>query len=321
MTLIFMVATNKYNGKLTRMQAIVPKTKQIYLQAIAAGMAVANIVYITATLPALTSDLPTVWATMKGSQTSHNPPIPTGTTLYEDEKITFIAKYTTLPVTALIDLLLAVKVSHSSHLPLSSKAVKLFGCCCCCCSQRMKSETLQKAFHTLLWWNAMLFIQIYVGHVALPVFILFAIAPGQTVATVGTTVLAHILITIVLVYLAQIVCSPCSRKNCGLACAELMVLVVSLPLGVSVVALYFEILQAGFNIRGIKGAIFSLAPSIVLSFTAWFIRKKVISQGNDKKTSRMEMVTDHGEYYDERMEEGRALQRNLLQSETESDSS
>ena len=314
-----MVATNKYNGKLTRMQAIVPKTKQIYLQAIAAGMAVANIVYITASLFAISSDLPTVWATMKGSQSPPDPPIPTGTTLYEDEKITFIAKYTTLPVTALIDLLLAVKVSHSSHLPHSSKAVKLFGCCCCC-SQRMKSETLQKAFHTLLWWNVMLFIQIYVGHIALPVFILFVIAPGQTVATVGTTVLAHILIVIALVYLAQIVCSHCSTKNCGLACAELMVLVVSLVLGVSVVAFYFEVLQAGSNIRGIKGAIISLAPSIVLSLTAWFIRKKVISQGNNKKTSRMEMVTEHGDY-DERMEEGRELQRNLLQSETESDSS
>ena len=120
--------------------------------------------------------------------------------------------------------------------------------------------------------------------------------------------------------LAQIVCSHCSTKNCGLACAELMVLVVSLVLGVSVVAFYFEVLQAGSNIRGIKGAIISLAPSIVLSLTAWFIRKKVISQGNNKKTSRMEMVTEHGDY-DERMEEGRELQRNLLQSETESDSS
>ena len=314
-----MVTGNKCKDKLTRMQTIVPKTKQIYLQVVSVGMILANFLYIIAFLGVLASDWPTVWATMKGSQTSSNPSIPTGTTLYEDEKITFIVKYTTLPVTALIDLFLAVKASHSSHLPLSSKAEKLFGCCCYCCSQRMKSKTLQKTFQTLLWWNVMLFIQIHVGQVAPPVFILFIIAPGQTVANVGILALVHILTAIALVYLAQIVYHHCLQKKCGLACAKLMVLAVSLTLAGSVIVIYFRILQAGSNVKGIKGAIIPLAPSILLSFTAWFIRKKIISQRKDNKTSRMEMVTDH----DERME-GETYaeeQKHLLQSETESDGS
>ena len=319
-TLMFMVARKKYEGKLTRIQTIVPQTKQMYLQVVAVGITLANLLYIIAFLAVLASDQPTVWATMKGSQTSPNPSIPTGTALYKDEKITFIVKYTILPVTALIDLLLAAKASHSSHHPLSSKDVKLFGCCCCCCSQRMKSKTqaLQKTFQTLLQWNVMLFIQIHVGQVALPVFILFIIAPGETVAVVGIIALAQTVIAIALVCLAQIVCYHFSQKNCGHACAELMVLVVSLVLGISVAAFYFEVLQAGSNVKGIKGAIISLAPSIVLSLTAWFIRKKIISHGKDNKITRMETVTDHG-YHDEGMEEGREEQRNLLQSETESD--
>ena len=319
-TMIFMVGRNKCEGKLTRVQTTVPKTKQIYLQAVAVGMAVANSVYIIVFVAVLTSDYPTVWATMKGSLTSS---IPTGTTLYKDEKITFIVKYTILPVTALIDLLLAVKASHSSHFPLSSKAVKLFGCCCCCCSQRMKSKTLQKAIQTLIWWNVMLFIQIHVGQVALPVIILFIIAPGETVAVVGMIALAHIFIAIALVCFAQIVCYHCSWKNCGHACAELTVILASLVLLSSVAAFYFEVLQAGSNVKGIKRAIISLAPSIVLSLTAWFIRQKIISHGKDNKVARMEMVTDHGGH-DEGMEEGRAFveeQRNLQQSETESDGS
>jgi len=318
-----MVTGNKCKDKLTRMQTIVPKTKQIYLQVVGVGMILANCAYIIAFLTVLASDWPTVWATMKRSQTSHNPPIPTGTTLYKDEKITFIVKYTTLPVTTLIDLFLAVKASNSSHLPLSSKAEKLLGCCCCCCSQRMKSKTFQKTFQTLLWWNVMLFIQIHVGQVALPVFILFVIAPGQTVANVGMIALAHILIAIALVYLAQIVCYRCSRKNCGLACIELMVLLVSFALLSLIVTLYATLLQAGSNINTTKGAIISLAPSIVLSLIAWFIRKKITSQGKDNKITRMKIVTDHG-VHDERMEEGRALakeQMNLLQSETQSDAS
>ena len=313
-----MVSRNKCEGKLTRVQTTVPKTKQIYLQAVAVGMAVANCVYVILFLAVLASDYPTVWATMKGSQTSRNPSIPTDTTLYKDEKTTFIVKCTILPVTALIDLLLAVKASHSSHFPLSSKAVKLFGSCCCCCSQRMKSKTLQKAFQTLLWWNVMLFIQIYVGQVALPVFILFIIAPGETIAVVGVIALAHVLIVVALVYVAQIVCHDYSQKKYGLACAELMVVAVSLVLIASVVSSYFKLLQAGSNIKGIKGAIIPLAPSIVLSLTAWFIKKKIISRGKDNKLSRMETVTDHGGH-DEGMEEGREEQRNLLQSEPESD--
>ena len=313
-TLIFMASRNKCKGKLTR---TVPKSKEIYLQVVAVGMIIANSLHLTAFLAVLSSDMPAVWATMKGLP---NPPIPTGTALYKDEKITFIVKYTILPVTAIFDLFLAVKASHSSHHPPSSKDVKLFGCCCCCCSQRMKSKTraLQKAFQTLLWWNVMLFIQIHVGQVALPVIMLFIIAPGQTVAVVGTIGLAHIFFAIALVCLAQIVCYHCSPKNCGHACAELMVLVVFLVLGISVAAFYYQVLQAGSNVKGIKGAIISLAPSIVLSLTAWFIRKKIISRGKDNKLSRMETVTDHRNH-DERMEEGREEQRNLLQSETESD--
>ena len=252
---------------------------------------------------------------MKGSQTSHNPSIPTGTALYEDEKITFIVKYTILPVTALIDLRLAAKASHGSRYPLSSKAVKLFGCCCCCCSQKMKSKSLKKTFQTLLRWNVMLFIQIYVGQVALPAIILFTIAPGQTVATVGWIALVHICTAVALVCLAQIVCYHCSWKKSGHECAELMVLIVSLVLFSSVVTLYSAVLQVGSNLMSVKGAIISLAPSIVLSLIALFIRKKIISQAKENKL--LETVTDHG-YQDERMEEGREEQRNLLQSETES---
>ena len=317
-TLIFIVVRNKYEGIPTQMRSVAPISKQIYSQAVVVGIVSANIAYTVVFLAVLTSDLPTVWATIKGSQTSHNPPIPTGSKLYRDEKITFIVKYTTLPVTTLIDLFLAVKSSHSAHFRILSKAVNMLGCCCCCCSQGMKSKTLRKTFQTLLWWNVMLFIQIYVGQVALPVFILFIIAPDETVANVAWIALAHIFIAIALVYIARVVCYHCSRKNCGHACAELMVLAVIFVLTVSVGSFYFTILEAGTNYRGVKGVIISLAPSIVLSFIAWFIRKKIISRGKDK-ISMMEMVTDHRDH-DERMER-RAFaeeQIKLLQSATKS---
>lgn len=145
------------------------------------------------------------------------------------------------------------------------------------------------------------------------VVLLFIIVPGQTVANVGWIALANIAIAVTLVYLAQIMCYHCSWKNCGLACAELMMLAVSLVLGISVAAFHFEVLQTGSNVKSIKGVIISLAPSIVLSLVAWFIRKKIFSRRKDNKVSRMETGTSHDE-------EGKAFdkeQRNLLQSETE----
>jgi len=54
-----------------------------------------------------------------------------------------------------------------------------------------------------------------------------------------------------------------------------MMLAVSLVLGISVAAFYFEVLQTGSNVKSIKGVIISLAPSIVLSLVAWFTRKKI----------------------------------------------
>ena len=87
--------------------------------------------------------------------------------------------------------------------------------------------------------------------------------------------------------------------------------------------MYSVVLKAGSNLNSIKGAVISLAPSIVFSLIAWFIRKKITSRGKDNKITRMETVTDHGDH-DERIEGGNVLAEEgiyLLQSETESDAS
>ena len=85
--------------------------KQIYLQVVAVGMTVANSTYIITFLGVLTL---TSKLQLKLKESLHSDHNPTGAELYEDDKLTFIVKYTTLPVTALIDLFLAVKASQGS---------------------------------------------------------------------------------------------------------------------------------------------------------------------------------------------------------------
>ena len=101
---------------------------------------------------------------------------------------------------------------------------------------------------------------------------------------------------IALVYIAHILCYRCSCRH---TCAELMALADVSLLGLSVGSFYFTLLEAGTNYKGIK-VIIPLAPSIVLSLIAWFIRKKITSQEKDE-TSRMKMVMDYRDH-DERME-------------------
>ena len=265
--LVFMVAGDQCQEKLTTLSS--KQSSLIYVTAVLIGITLFNITYILSFMYGLVSEYPTVWATMKGYRSSRNPPIPTGTRLYKDEEITLILKYITLPVTVIIELFLAMKFHHNPRFLRPSSVVKLCCCCCRCCSERLKYKTLR----TLIWWNAMVFIRILVGQVTLPVLILFTIAPAVTISMIGTFGLIHIYMVIAIVYLVHIIRYHCSRKKCGLACAELFGLVVFLVLLASLVCFYLEVLRAGSSLTGVKGLILSLFPSVALSLTAWLIKK------------------------------------------------
>ena len=236
------------------------------------GITFFNILYVLSVVYALVFNYPRVWLTMKGSWSSNNPPIPNGTRVYKDEEITLILKYITLPVTVIIELFLAIKIHHSSFLLPPSLAVKL--CCSCydCCSKKQK----YKSFQILIWWNVMVFIQLLVGQVALPVFILLILAPAVTISMMGVAILLYIYIPIAITCLILIIRYHCSQTKCVLACAELLGLAAFLALLTSLVYFYFELLQTGSSLTSIKGFIIALLPSAVLSVTAWLIKRMCI---------------------------------------------
>ena len=309
-----MIGGNQCQEKLTNMRS--KQLSHAYLMALLIGMTLFNTTYALLFLYGLISEYPTVWATMKGSQSSNNSPIPTGTSVYKDEEITLILKYITLPVTVIIELFLAMKIRQRSRFFLPSLTVKLCCYCCRCCSVRMKFKTLQ----TLIWWNVMVFIQLLVGHVAMPVLILFTIAPATTISTIGTAALIHIYIAIAIVYLVQIIRYHCSWKKCGLACAEVFGLIAFLTLMASLFYFYNAVLKVGSNFTSVNGLVISLIPSAVLSLTAWLI-KKLLSRRRHDRFFTMESVTGD-RVDDEEMEEGRVFteeQRNLLETESESE--
>ena len=309
-----MIGGNQCQEKLTALRS--KQLSHAYLMALLIGMTLFNTTYALTFLYGFISNYPTVWATMKGSQSSNNPPIPTGTSVYKDEEITLILKYITLPVTVIIELFLAMKIRQRSRFPLPSLTVKLCSCCCRCCSVRLKYKTLQ----TLIWWNVMVFVQLLVGHVAMPVLILFTIAPADTISVIGTAALVHMYIAIAVVYLVQVIRYHCSWKKCGVACAELFGLIAFLALMASLFYFYKAVLKVGSNFTSVNGLVVSLIPSAILSLTAWLI-KKLLSRRRHDRFITMESVTGD-RVDDEEMEESRVLteeQRNLLESESESE--
>ena len=282
--LVFVVAGNYCQKKITDLSSKQPS--HTYMTAVI-GITFFNILYVLSVVFALIFNYPRVWATMKGSWSSNNPPIPTGTRVYKDEEITLILKYITLPVTVIIELFLAMKIYYSSFLLPPSLAVKL--CCSCyhCCSERQKD----KAFQILIWWNVMVFIQLLVGHVALPVFILLIIAPAVTISMMGVAILLYIYVPIATICLILIIRYHCSQTKCGLACAELLGLAAFLALLTSLVYFYFELLQTGSSLTSIEGFIIALLPSAVLSVTAWLIKRMCIKgdRNDDKEIEKGEV--------------------------------
>ena len=141
-----------------------------------------------------------------------------------------------------------------------------------------------RVFHVILLWNTFVFIQIWVGLISLPAFILLLIAPLQTISALCATVLIVAFIAASILYL---------KHNCGtdktctiircvhfkkiITCLNflwhsiLVVLTDALIIGLGV--LYFNLLPQGGSLS-IRAVFISLLPTVLLSLGSWVVRKK-----------------------------------------------
>ena len=182
---------------------------------------------------------------------------------YKDEVTTVIVKGVVIVIAIITELLVAILIS--------GKVIMVNG--------------HNKCLRIILLWNMFLFVQIWVGLVLLPACIFLIIAPLQTIpvlcAALALTLLLMLFIAILLRLIDQLQIRNWDCKMNVVVCIHSSRHMILIVLIVALMALYFNLSPGGTTLSSTEGIIFSFLPSILLSMTAWGIKRKFF---NIKKT-------------------------------------
>ena len=142
----------------------------------------------------------------------------------------------------------------------------------------------------------MFFVQIWVGLVCLPACTFLIIAPLQTIPILCAAIMGPPLlmafISILLRLGNQLHIRNWDYKINTIVCIHSSRQFIFAALIVALMTLYFYLSPGGTSLSSTEGIIFSLIPSIMLSMTAWGIKRRffnnILGKGKGKKT-RAEM--------------------------------
>ena len=185
---------------------------------------------------------------------------------YKDEVTTVIVKWVVIFIAIVTELLVAILISRKAI--MANRHDKCLTIC-----------------QIILLWNMFLFVQIWVGLVLLPVCIFLIIAPLQTIpilcAAIALPLLLMLFIAIMLQLIDQLQIRNWDCKMNAVVCIHSSRHMILVVLIVALTALYFNLSPGGTTLSSTEGIIFSFLPSILLSITAWGIKRKLF---NIKKT-------------------------------------
>ena len=185
---------------------------------------------------------------------------------YKDEVTTVIVKGVVILIAIITELLVAILIS--------GKVIMAH-----------RHNKCLRIFQIILLWNMFLFVQIWVGLVLLPACIFLVIAPLQTIPVLCTalalTLLLMLFIAILLRLIDQLQIRNWDCKMNAVVCIHSSRHMILIVLIVALMTLYFNLSPGGTTLSSTEGIIFSLLPSILLSMTAWGIKRKFF---NNKKT-------------------------------------
>ena len=234
----------------------------------------------------------------------HHCKIPSGSTIYTPELVSVILKAVITLLAFSVEFLAALKLSKSVSqlipiLPAVSKILQS-----CHCHGRWGVMTI----HTFAIWNHMIFVQITVGMAALPLSILGLVAPVETISVVGLVAFFLFVLVIITTYFLHhsssiAVCHCPLLSTCALLSIKFGAFIVFLLLTITLVALYYVVLNAGVRPTSVGGVFLSLLPSFLLSAIGLFLRSKLI-QGESNRTpllhyNRLEELVRSEEAVDE----------------------
>ena len=194
-----------------------------------------------------------------------------------------ITKAVTLSIALLIELLAAMYIAKGSF--------KIT------CSRALQFTYIMQVF---MIWQLFVFVQITVGLISIPWLMLMLISPVYTLLVSGGIVLVGILISFILINIPiprfqRTQCKEFLLSMTGFMAAVEMLIMVGLVC--SAFLTYYEIVNDGMNMDGVKGYIISLVPTVPISIFVWVIKKKFL----EERISNKKELTVNKEAMNERL--------------------
>ena len=176
-----------------------------------------------------------------------------------------ITKLVILPVALAIELAVAVYTT--------SALMKIN------CKKASTSKRVTFVMQTFATYHLLIFVQITLGLVSIPMIVYTFISPVHTLLQNG----CFLLITLMITYVLATFPLPSIRK---LRCAHCLLGVESLVVATFVAitsGTYFLVMTYGMNMDGFRGYVMTLAPSIPISIFLWIIKKKYLAETVENK--------------------------------------
>lgn len=196
---------------------------------------------------------------------SHHCHVPPTSTSYNFILGTLITKAVILPIAFLAELVAAVRAAKGT-LPLHAPHTKV----------KAYSTFILRAF---IIWQLLVFTQITVGLISIPLFVLALVSPGGTVLSCCGVV--SILLLLIFIFVS--IPGPNKLKDkvhlrCFLSITFTIVETFTVAgFLFSIYWSYYIIVRNGINMDGIKGYAISLIPSLCMTALIWIIKKKFIT--------------------------------------------
>ena len=195
--------------------------------------------------------------------------IPSDTSLYKDEVLTFVAKVTIIPIAVFVELVISILTvrHHISGKRYSS-------------GYRLRKHCLLQVVHVIALWNILIVLQIFTM-CAIPLCVLLLTHPQVTFLCLAFFLMVLVGLTLIVAYLMYQCQSPrrrvcCSVRHCGRIFVHITVIISAVGLIVMLLMLYELMLIAQVTETGITGIVLSLLPSLPLSALGWYVKR---SQG------------------------------------------
>jgi len=197
--------------------------------------------------------------------------IPSDTSVYKDEVLTLVAKFTIIPAAVIMELIVSVYTVKNNY----DTRQKCAGCRC-----SSLKHYLLLSVHILALWNILTALQLFAMTV-IPLCVLLLIHPQMTIVVIVTLLLLLFGFILVVAYILYQCQKPRSRnlrssaKCFGSVCLHSAVITATIGLTVTLLVLYELMLLVQVQIEtGVKGIVLSLLPSFPLSALGWYVKKR-----------------------------------------------